>query len=234
MAARGKLVCLIGIDGSGKTTQARLLQKQISASGLTAEYIWSRWEPALLGVATRMVRIRTSGGSSHIVGSRKRRLLSNRLVRSCWIAVSLAEYALQVHRRVTKALGAADVVVCDRYLPDYVVDQIINTGDPGWTIRRVFRSPLARAFPPPDAVVFVDVPSAVAMARKDDGVPLDVLEEKSQAYGVVSEALGAATVSADARESVVAQRIWDALKSLQGDWTAGNAHGTHRRGWPGS
>ena len=44
----GYLIVLTGIDGSGKTTQANLLVKDLKKDGIDVSYVWSRWEPFLL------------------------------------------------------------------------------------------------------------------------------------------------------------------------------------------
>lgn len=234
MARRGRLVCLMGIDGSGKTTQAKLLRDSLAAEGIAAEYVWSRWEPKLLRFATRLVRRGSSGSpqsSGGRVGDRKRRLMSNPAVRSLWMAASLADYALQARTRMLSALGSADIVVCDRYLPDYVVDQAVNTGDAEWTVRNVFGSPLARAFPVPDCVLFVDVTAEVAFSRKDDGIPIPELEVKARAYRHVADALGAVTVP-DGSEAAVSAFVLKTVLDRRGDWGVDRADGAGGRRWP--
>jgi thymidylate kinase len=45
---KGTLIAFTGIDGSGKTTQADLLVKNLLKDGIEAAYVWSRWEPFLV------------------------------------------------------------------------------------------------------------------------------------------------------------------------------------------
>ena len=40
---KGSLICIIGPDGVGKTTQARLLQKALEKQGIFMNYVWIRW-----------------------------------------------------------------------------------------------------------------------------------------------------------------------------------------------
>ena len=40
------IIYISGIDGCGKTTQARLLVDNLRNSGVDAEYIWLRWDPS--------------------------------------------------------------------------------------------------------------------------------------------------------------------------------------------
>lgn len=43
-----RIVCLTGIDGTGKTTCAQALAEALSVQGFSVEYVWLRWEPFLL------------------------------------------------------------------------------------------------------------------------------------------------------------------------------------------
>ena len=45
---RACLVVFTGIDGSGKTTQAKLLVDWLHKDGKTVSYVWCRWEPFLV------------------------------------------------------------------------------------------------------------------------------------------------------------------------------------------
>jgi len=45
-----KIIYISGIDGCGKTTQAKVLVQDLERKGVKTEYIWLRWEPSLLPV----------------------------------------------------------------------------------------------------------------------------------------------------------------------------------------
>ena len=45
---QGTLICIIGIDGSGKTTVARQLVQEMKARGVSARYVWAGFSPTVI------------------------------------------------------------------------------------------------------------------------------------------------------------------------------------------
>jgi tRNA uridine 5-carbamoylmethylation protein Kti12 len=99
MTQRALLICFTGIDGSGKTTQAKLLDRLVGSKGVKSIYVWSRgevltirryffpWEGRALGTSAReiaMIKILMSEYQS-----RKSRLMGNLLVRMLWSVYDL-------------------------------------------------------------------------------------------------------------------------------------------------
>ena len=48
------LICFVGIDGSGKTTQAKELFSWMQSEGIKAKYVWNRFEPRLISPVIRV------------------------------------------------------------------------------------------------------------------------------------------------------------------------------------
>ncbi len=48
MSTPGLLICVMGIDGSGKSTATKRVVEQLQHSGVDVGYVWDRWEPRLL------------------------------------------------------------------------------------------------------------------------------------------------------------------------------------------
>ena len=50
------MICLIGMDGSGKTSQALALNKYLKDYGISNKYVWGRWDPIIFKPIIRIVQ----------------------------------------------------------------------------------------------------------------------------------------------------------------------------------
>ena len=149
-----------GVDGSGKTTQARLLEEHLRALGRDV-------------VATR-----EPGGTA--LGEELRRLVLGGPEMSPWAEAALfaaarAEHAAEVIR---PAIARGADVVCDRFVDSSLAYQGIGRGlglDPVLQLNLTVLEGLL-----PDRTFVVDVDAAVAAARRD-GEP-DRIEREGEGF----------------------------------------------------
>jgi thymidylate kinase len=212
------IICLAGIDGSGKTTQAKSVVDWLRGQGIDAVYVWNRWEPRLLSLPGRLLRRRRGGKGPDTdrdatVGS-KQRILSNRFLASVWLTAAQCEYARQARRRFARA-PSGSVIVCDRYLPDFVVDQAMNLGGPAEVGRVARCTTTGSRFLQPVSTLVIDADPEACLARKWDGLPLERLRERRDAYLALADAMSNVVV-VDGRgdERAVAERVRVALMKI--------------------
>lgn len=158
MPAAGRLIALEGIDGCGKSTQARLLADRLGAV-LT-------YEPGAtsLGRALRQLLLDPAGPGP---GPRAEALL---------MAADRAQHVDQV---VRPALDAGNWVVTDRFSGSTLAYQGWGRGLGSDPLRRVVT--WAAGGLEPDLTVLIDVPVAVARARMEASRP-DRLERLDRAF----------------------------------------------------
>ncbi len=175
-----RVIALSGVDGSGKSSQARALAELLAALGHEAEVVWTplasdawiarlaRPVKRLLGVLPalrgRQEPAADAGGIVPNPGSRLRE--RSRAVNASW-AMLVAVANAWAHARLTlRVAGAGRVVVFDRYVLDSLVRLRFLYGDASRF--RLQRAIVRRLSPAPALAVFLDVPAEVSLARKDD------------------------------------------------------------------
>ena len=202
-----KLIVLMGLDGSGKTTQAELLADGFKARGVPSEVVWMRGESYLtlplikLGKALlrapkeakRGEGVHAGGDYSQYVSS-KQSLFRNSLLRALWRSLTLIDLYLSVRVAFGKLQSQTRVIVLDRYVYDTLIDIDSAFGGRGRELERLLESRLIKRFPQPDRVILIEISPEEAMKRKDDIPSVEYLKERYGLYGRVAEAVGAARV----------------------------------------
>jgi len=142
MPKREAFICIEGIDGSGKTTQARRLVRSLRLKGFDVVY--------------------TTEPSTSEVGQLVRRYVLDREKR-VHVAVEALLFAADrvehVEKRIKPALLEGKIVVCDRYVYSTLAYQGAGGLDFKW-IEQINRFALV-----PDLALFLDVPPEVVVQR---------------------------------------------------------------------
>lgn len=190
MTNRGIILAFSGIDGSGKTTIAKMLIERLESSGLSVRYSWCRHESPMLftfiGILKRMNEKR-SGQSSrdYRYSNLKQRLLKLVPIRLAYELFVLIDYALEIQRRVAPRCNPYDVAVVDRYVLDVAADVMAECSLESDKAGAFLRA-LSGLVPTPSITFLFLVPAQVSLDRKDDIVGPDYLERRLDAYKTLS------------------------------------------------
>jgi dTMP kinase len=103
------------------------------------------------------------------------------MVAQVWQTLVLLDYYLQVLVKIKLRSRPGRLVICDRYVPDFLVDLGVNFGYGEEEIPRFFKTRLLSLFPKPDLIFLLDIPEDVAFKRKDD-VSLSYLRDRRALY----------------------------------------------------
>ena len=187
------LIYISGIDGCGKTTQAKLLVANLKSKGFDAEYLWLRWEPSLqkLIAFSRSLapgsRAKGFTDAAEIEDAEqagwltvKNKILSNSVLKKLWWLYACADYYYSSQRRIRNL--HAETIVVDRYLDDFIIDQAINFSLSSESWSKLSQNIFLLKFKPPDLRIIINVPASEAYVRKHDGTSLSYLKSREPYY----------------------------------------------------
>lgn len=164
--APGNLIIFTGIDGSGKTTLTMSLIERLKKEGINATYLW--WfsaENSLLRRTLRSIAPRKTGSNNG-------KLPGFSPLRTLYQYIVFLDYQRQAILSVWFPLILGRNVICDRYVHDVVLSFAMEFGYPETRTRKIMGL-LLKLSPRPDVSFFVDIPSGIAITRKNDIISLE-------------------------------------------------------------
>jgi dTMP kinase len=142
----GVLIAVEGVDGSGKSTQVRLLYEWLKSLGCRAHF--SEWN------SSELVR-----------GATKRGKKEQTLTPTTFSLVHATDFADRYERQILPRLEAGWMVLCDRYMYTAFARDQVRGCDPAW-LRRTYS--FAQK---PTITFYYDLPQEVALNRILAGRP---------------------------------------------------------------
>ncbi|MCI4348816.1 MAG: dTMP kinase [Thermoplasmata archaeon] len=137
----GRLLVFEGLDGSGKSTQARLLGKWLQSRDYRV--FFTEWNSSDL--------------TSEVIRRGKKKGL---LTPTTFSLLHATDFADRFERHILPPLRAGYVVICDRYAYTAFVRDAARGCDPKW-VRNIYSFA-----PKPDRVFYFQVPVQVTLERK--------------------------------------------------------------------
>lgn len=124
------LMVVSGIDGCGKTTIIQELQRRLQKEGISTLYVWLRYNHILvkpIHALCRLVglsrRYRTDAGYVWRHEFYRSRLFCSAYIYLTWLDTWLARLKLAFKLLWRKA----DIVICDRWVHDILIDLVVDT-----------------------------------------------------------------------------------------------------------
>ena len=222
------LICIIGIDGSGKTTQARLLVDWLTSQNIKAKYIWSRGEVRTLrriflsigrkALGTSSRKIANDIESSHHYQSRKSRLMKIPFVRILWSISTYIEHIVQINVDIRPKLQDGYCVVCDRYFWDSNVDlAVLNNMDPERLSSKLNRF-MWKLIPKPDITFVIDIPPAEAQKRKDDIPSLEYVKKRAELYRYLAKCYSLIEIDGQRDVTTINTEVIESVIKYKGEY----------------
>lgn len=184
-------VAVIGPDGAGKTTIARRLEQ---SSQLPIKYLYMGINIESSNVALPTSRFiewlkqkkrKNSGAPKPMSTSLHHRTNGKKKTNPIWAAIRLCNrLAEEWYRQYLswKIRRAGQIVVYDRHFKfDFELEQGGGSAEKLRTTDKIHRWCLAKFYPQPDVVFYLDAPAEVLFARKGEAT-VEYLEARRQAF----------------------------------------------------
>ena len=137
---KGLLICVEGIDGSGKTTQLELLYSWLQSKGL--DVLLTQWNSSeLIANTTKKAK--------------KKNLLSGRT----FSLLHAVDFADRLERTIKPALKAGFIVLADRYYYTALARDVARNVEPAW-VRNMYSFALE-----PDLTFYFDISPKDSLER---------------------------------------------------------------------
>jgi dTMP kinase len=209
----GQFISFEGSEGSGKSTQIRLLAERLQRHGLTP------------------VVVREPGGTA--IGESIRHLLKHdtnagRMFPETELLLFAASRAQLVREIIAPALQEGKVVLCDRYLDSTTVYQGVARKLASSRVQAVNEFAVGDLLP--DATLVLDIDAEEGMRRatsRGNGTPdrmesesIDFYQRVRQGYLVLAESLPERFLVVSAQQDIhtIADQIWHELSKRFTDW----------------
>jgi dTMP kinase len=222
-----KLIVLMGLDGSGKSTHAGQAREWLEAQGVPTQVVWMRGESYLtrpvLKIGKALLRApkqeKRGGGiesgqdyRNYVDG--KQSMFKNRFLRAIWRTLTIIDLYITFKLSFRSVSRDTRLVILDRYVYDSLIDIDSAFGSGGAEAVKMLGSSLLGLFPDPDMVFLLEIPPEEAMKRKDDIPSIVYLEERHDLYLKFAEITRAIRVDATGSIDQVQSDIRDRLREV--------------------
>ncbi len=210
------LICIIGPDGTGKTTQAKMLVKKLNEAGIKCKYRWLRFYHLfclpLLAIARLMglseVETLDTGrkiGYHYFYKSKTISSLYSILlfIDTLFFTIIKAYVPLKIFKKT---------IVCDRFVYDTLVDLMVSTRN-----YNIYSSIIGRLFlsliPKNSKIIMLIADEKILRKRRDDVMHDKTLNLRIKLYKKLSEEFGILMINTNNLSiNKVQERLIQAIK----------------------
>jgi len=159
----GKFIVLEGLDGSGKSTQAALLTKNLSEVSCSKDYSSKPINCSGIPMQKNAFSLLTAEPTKEPIGALSRRAFSGdiTLSREALILILIADRLEHLSTLISPALERGNTIVCDRYYLSNMAYQATSS------LSAISIYELNKNFhiPTPDLTIYLDIAPETALQR---------------------------------------------------------------------
>jgi len=191
------IICLSGIDGTGKTTLAKKLVDELSSSGIKCKYVWFRNARFLCLPFLAFCYLTGYAKSIKLQNVRvgEYYFYKNKFIAFLWLWLLTFDMLFLSLWKVFLPLKRGYTLVVDRYILDATTDMMCNTrtNNPhALPIKLLFK------FMPENTLnILLDSDEEKAFQRKSDILSLKYLKERRKVYLKLAQEFKVPVINAD-------------------------------------
>uniref|UniRef100_A0A7J3SKY8 Thymidylate kinase n=1 Tax=Fervidicoccus fontis TaxID=683846 RepID=A0A7J3SKY8_9CREN len=209
-----KVIAICGIDGSGKTTQIKLLEKYLRRRDLRVKRVWFRWGAffsyPLLALCRILGYTKWKTVSRSNVRCAERNFYRNRALARLWPWLFTLDALIYSFLKIKVRRILGYTILCDRFIPDIIVDMMCETRDYQLPKRLIGRL-LLSLIPKNSKLIVIDVAENIAYDRKHDVPSIDYLKERRKLYLTLAKTLRIPVVDGERDSCKVSEDILNLL-----------------------
>lgn len=206
---RTRMICLIGIDGSGKTTHAQKILLRLRKCGKKCKYVWFGTPYFFSYPFMALCRVLSLTEVHHLldeVTSSEHKYYKNKPIALIWPWVQFLDLAIFVILKIYMPLWHGFIVVCDRFIYDVLVALMVDIGDERLH-KKLVGLLMLKLEPNLNVVFLLDANETVAFRRKHDLSNLNYLIRRRRNYHLIANQLHIPIVNAELPFSLVHKEL---------------------------
>jgi thymidylate kinase len=187
--AESNVIIFCGLDGSGKTTQAKKLLRYLESKKIPSKYVWLRY-PNFFSLPIAGF-LRLFGVSGYPIPEEKKSqglddLSTHKNLKKLWIWSLYNDFKFVCWKKISTPIKKRKILILDRFVIDTVVELAINTGQ-----EHNFDDISKKFFkfiPDNSMIFFFDIDPKISYARNHEE-NLITLQKKRKIYQKICKSL---------------------------------------------
>jgi thymidylate kinase len=184
-----KLICFVGVDGSGKSTQINLLRQSITKKGLRCRSFWLGWIP-YVSSPLRFFTKKRGYTKREYYRSHEYTIpffYKNKLLAFLFPFIMLFDYLYLIYLQILPRKINNDYLLLDRYAYEIIIR--MHESSRLQSLKRFFIWLIPHIFPKPDYTILIDINERTVENRKPE-FPSSIIKERRQQYLKLAEKYG--------------------------------------------
>ncbi|MDS0280786.1 hypothetical protein [Haloarcula onubensis] len=190
--SESRLICIVGPDGAGKSTQAELLQEELESRGHDCKYQWLRFNHMLSLPLLGIARLLGLSEMEELESGRKvgyHYFWQSRVLSYIYPITLFLDTLIMYVSKILWPLESSDqVLICDRFIHDTLVGLMISTGRK--SLHTSFTGRLfLKLIPSKTTTIVLNADAEVLRNRRDDVRADKTIQEKIDRYNELANYL---------------------------------------------